>query len=64
MFGNKKEETLDSILGVFIETKTKLTNFIDEKSKEKERLEATLTGVNSDLDKSTDVLENINKLTA
>lgn len=62
MFANKKED-LNSILKVFQDTKVKLTNFIDEKSSQKSKLEEELTVVNSDLDKSKEILAEITKLT-
>lgn len=63
-FGTVKveEESLDSILSVFIKTKDKLVKFVDVNTSKKEDLEKELATVSADIVKSKEVLGNISKI--
>ena len=64
IFGIKpvEEESLDSILEVFIKTKDKLIKFVDVNTSKKENLEKELANVSADIIKSNEVLGNISKI--
>ena len=59
---NKKEETLDTILGSFTTLKTKLTNFVADKKVVKANLEEKLTTTDADIEKASKALETTRKL--
>ena len=59
---NKKEETLDTILGSFTTLKTKLTNFVADKKGVKADLEEKLTTTDADIEKASKALETTRKL--
>lgn len=64
LFRKDKQDELADILSVFETVKMKLTNFLDDKSKAKAKLEDELAGVEAEIEKSKSVLEKIRELTS
>ena len=57
-----KSENLDDILAIFIKTKTKLANFLEAKTAEKQELESELASVTSDINKGTNTLSKLSDI--
>lgn len=66
MFGFKepvdKVGSLDNILTVFTDTKSKLKEFIEKSTKRHEEVKLEIETIQKDLDKSTKVLTQVNNI--
>ena len=66
MFGFKEPvktvESLDNILTVFTDTKSKLKEFIEKSTKRHEEVKLEIETIQKDLDKSTKVLTQVNNI--
>ena len=66
MFGFKEPVdtvgSLDNILTVFTDTKSKLKEFIEKSTKRHEEINLEIEAIQKDLDKSTKVLTQVNNI--